>query len=138
MYKIKNLNYDIDSLKPYISENTMTKHYNYYTDKLMKLNQLLPNTNYTLIELFDNIDEFPIDIRGEIMYNAGSVLNHELYFNNINPNKNNQINGKIKKDIENQYGTFENFKNEFVRQANLLTGSGYTFLVVNKNVRYNT
>ena len=138
MYKVEPLSYAYSALEPYIDTRTVGIHYNnHYMGYLKKLNTLLEQQNYNfqypLKELPSHIDTFPIDARGDILYNAGGVLNHELYFKNISPNKNTIPKGKLKEAIDNQYGSFENFKKEFIRNANLVVGSGYTFLVVNNN-----
>lgn len=135
MYREKTLPYDYQALEPYIDTRTVGIHYNnHYKGYLNKLNNLLKEQNfkyqYPLEELPKHIDEFPIDVRGDILFNIGGVLNHELYFQNMSPNKNKEPKGVLKEAIEKKYGSFENFKNEFKRNAMLLKGSGYTFLVV--------
>lgn len=135
MYREKTLPYDYQALEPYIDTRTVGIHYNnHYKGYLNRLNNLLKEQNfkyqYPLEELPKHIDEFPIDVRGDILFNIGGVLNHELYFQNMSSNKNKEPKGVLKEAIEKKYGSFENFKNEFKRNAMLLKGSGYTFLVV--------
>ena len=84
MYEAKPLNYDTSFLEPYIDSDTVYTHYNkHYLNYLNKLNNLLEsvsyNNKYTKEELVNHIDMFPIKIRGDILYNLGGVLNHELY-----------------------------------------------------------
>lgn len=135
MYKKMTLSYEYNSLEPYIDTRTMGIHYeNHYLGYLNRLNKFLNQTNYdykySLEELVDQIDKFDVNIRDNILFNLGGVLNHNLYFNSISPDKNNLPVGKLKQAIEKKYGTFENFKEEFKKKANLLVGSGYTFLVI--------
>lgn len=140
MYKIEPLPYDYGALEPYIDTRTVGIHYNnHYMGYLKKLNKLLEEQNfkyeYTLNELPSHIDEFPLNARGDILYNAGGVLNHELYFKNMSSRRNINPKGNLKEAINKKYGSFENFKKEFIKEALLLKGSGYTFLVVkNKNL----
>ena len=138
MYNMIELSYSYDALEPYIDTRTVGIHYNnHYKGYLTRLNNLLKNQNfsfnYPLNEIPKRIDEFSIESRGDILFNAGGVLNHELYFLNMSPNKNNLPKGKLKEAIDFEYGSFENFKKEFIRMAMLLKGSGYTFLVVKNN-----
>ena len=122
------------TLEPYISDKTLTLHYkNHYLNYLNNLNKLVGNTKYTKEELFNNIDDYDIDIRDSILFNLGGVVNHELYFNNLSLEKNNIPIGSIKKQIDKQYQNYDNFKKEFKKIALELTGSGYTFLVINDN-----
>lgn len=137
MYKIEPLKYAYDALEPYIDEKTVEIHYSkHHFNYLNKLNESLQKANYdyrySLEDLVNHIDELPLDLRGAILFNAGGVLNHNLYWEIMSPYKNSvpvgQLNGKI---IE-QYGSFENFKTEFINSASKVTGSGWTFLVLDE------
>ncbi len=133
MYKKIELKYD--TLEPYISNLTLTTHYNnHYLKYLNKLNELLAdyNFNYTKEELIKEIDKINISNRDLIIYNLGGVLNHELYFNNLT-NKMTELTPALLNKINEQYNGFDNFKIEFKRIALSLIGSGYTFLVINNN-----
>lgn len=136
MYQKKELTYN--SLEPYISDRTLSIHYNnHYLKYLKNLNDLLIKENYdfkyTKEELFNHIDEFNISIRDKILFNLGGVVNHELYFCNISDLKNTIPIGSIKEEIDKSYGNYESFKKEFKKMALELVGSGYTYLVINKN-----
>lgn len=136
MYKKINLNYD--SLEPYIDDKTLDIHYNkHYGKYLDNLNKILDSINYdyaySIKDIVKNINEFDESIRGELLYNAGGVLNHELYFSNMNPNSKKEPTGIFREAIDKKYGSFNNFVVEFIKQANKLKGSGFTFLVINNN-----
>ncbi|MFA5604071.1 MAG: superoxide dismutase [Bacilli bacterium] len=136
MYKIPKLKYSYGDLKPDIDSRTVEihyeKHHHGYLDNLNKvLNSINYDYRYSLEELVVNIDSFPLEVRGDILFNAGGVLNHNLYWLSMSPHKNNTPKGKLKEAIDEEYGSFENFKNEFIKTATLLKGSGYTFLVIN-------
>ena len=64
-------------------------------------------------------------------------MNHELYFDSISPKQINQPIGLLKLAIQKQYGNYENFLKQFRFIASQLVGSGYTFLVVDKNKKLN-
>lgn len=130
------LNYN--SLEPYIDDKTLRLHYNViYSNYIDKLNKLLKKNNYkdnySLNELVDKIDMFPLEDRGEILYNLGGVLNHKLYFYEISDKGNNIPYGEILKDINKYFGSYDNFKKEFIKKALNLVGSGYTFLVMDES-----
>ena len=138
MYNQITLNYNYDSFVPYISGETIFVHFDkHYKGYLNKLNKYLKDINYNFdnnsINLVKNIDKIPINIRDEVLYNAGGVLNHELYFQNINIDDSHVPVGDIKNAINDEYGDFDNFKNLFIEKANSLVGSGYTFLVLKNN-----
>lgn len=129
---------DYNSLMPYIDDKTLDLHYNtHYNNYINKLNELLVKNNYNYIysmeELVDRIDMFNLEDRGELLFNLGGSLNHELYFYTMSPNKNNKPIGNLKKEIDESFGSYDKFKDEFIKKALELKGSGYTFLVLNNN-----
>ena len=132
------INLDYNSLEPYIDNKTFMLHYNaIYNSYIDKLNKLLKKNNYkdnySLNELVDKIDIFPLEDRGEILYNLGGALNHKLYFYEMSDKGNNIPYGEILKDINKYFGSYDNFKKEFIKKALNLVGSGYTFLVMDES-----
>ena len=121
-----------EAYEPYISSYTMNIHYNkHYKKYLDNLNKLLSKYDYEYSkeELVKNMSIFPISERDDILFNLGGVLNHELFFNNLGYGK---MSENFKNKIIEDFNSIDNFKEEFIKQANLLVGSGYTFLVLNK------
>lgn len=136
MYQKIKLKYGYGELEPIIDKKTVDIHYNkHYGKYLDNLNQILISLefdfSYPKEELINHIQEFPLNQRDDILYNVGGVINHELYFNTMTPLINQKPVGKLKEKIEQTYGNYENFKKEFIKTANFVVGSGYTFLVVN-------
>ncbi len=119
------------SLEPIISDEALKYHYNYYLNALNKLNQLIGSSSFKSADaIIANIATFN-DNRDDILYYASSVKNHEMYFNNIgNLNK---PSGKLLDKINSTYESYDNFKAEFKKTASKLVGSGYTYLVMDKN-----
>ncbi len=135
MYKLMKLPYPFDGLSPDINQQTVTIHYTKHHKKYVdNLNEALKysNLHYSLKNIPKHIDEYPLPDRGTILYNAGGVLNHDLYWYSMNVNPS-YPKGKLLDKIKSQYGSFEQFKNIFVDRAKHLVGSGYTFLVTNEN-----
>lgn len=127
MYNSIVLPYNYNDLQPYIDEQTVNIHYNkHYKKYLSNLNKLI--SEIKLEDIPKKIEELPLEKRGITLYNAGGVLNHELYFMSLNKQKS-YPKGKLQKKITETYKNFENFKNTFISKAKILTGSGYTFLV---------
>ncbi len=127
---------DYSSLDPYITEKTIyINYYNYYGNYIDNLNKLLIKNNYDYIysmeELIDRIDMFNLEDRDDILYNLMGSLNHELFFYTMSPYGKNKPIGNIKNKIEEEFGTYDKFREEFIKKALELKGSGYTFLVVN-------
>jgi len=137
IYTVNKLNYDYDSLEPFIDSHTLGLHYNkHYKNYLNKLNSLLVKNNYnfrySLNELVFHINEFNESDREDILFNLGGVINHKKYFESISSNRE-KPNKLLSILISNYYGNFDNFKEQFKRKALSLKGAGYTYLVLDNN-----
>lgn len=135
MYEMMKLPYPYSALEPDIWTEIVDIHYNkhhkkYFDNLITYLNKENFDYRYPLEELPKHIDEFPLVNRGLILYNAGGVLNHNLYWKSLNTNTS-IPNGKLLKKINTQWGNFNNFVSAFNEKARYLVGSGYTFLVAN-------
>ena len=136
MYQKKELSYSLDALEPWISKPTLYYQNKFYGEAIRKLNQLL-QVDRPLEQIVQNIDSYPIKIRGELLFYSGRILNHELYFDSMSPNKRNRPVGMLAKAIQKQYGSYSQFLEEFKKVAHTLVGSGYTFVVVDNNDQLN-
>ena len=137
MYKIPDLPYDYQKLEPYIDTHTLALHYNkHMKNYLNKLNDLLIKNGYdfsmSMMNLAINGDNILKNDKEEIYFNLGGVLNHEIYFNSMSEYPK-LPSDKLLKMLENTFGSFTEFKNTFKKIAMMLKGSGYTFLVVDRN-----
>ena len=135
MYELMELPYTYNALEPDIESEIVDIHYNkHHRGYVNKLNEALSRSNYdgrySLDEIPKHIEDFPLKDRGDILYNAGGVLNHNLYWYSMGPNKS-QPKSNLLNAINLRYGNFENFRKDFMDRAKHLVGSGYTFLVTN-------
>lgn len=128
---------DYTSLEPYIDNKTLDLHYNvHYKGYTDNLNKYLKKQNYDYkynpMYLAKNIDILPMEDRDEILFNLGGYLNHSLYFY-ILTDKKKSIPTPFIEIINKHFVSFDNFKSEFIEMASTLKGSGYTFLVLDRN-----
>ena len=133
----KRITLDYKSLDPYIDDRTLDLHYNaHYRNYTDKLNKYLNDINYDYkdspIYLAKHIDILPMENRDEILFNLGGYLNNSLYFYNLT-NKKKDIPIELLNLINKYFGSFSLFKEEFIDMAMEVKGSGYTFLVMDKN-----
>mgnify|MGYP005779651437 CR=1 FL=1 len=110
--------------EPYITDFTMNIHNKIYKNYVDNLGELKDYKN-----IVKNIDMFPINERDNILFNLGGVLNHELFFSILGKG---EISESFKNKIIEDFGSFDKFKDEFIKSANYVVGSGYTFLILNK------
>jgi len=124
MMNLIDLPYEINALDPIISAQALEfhhgKHLQGYVDNL---NKLLPGSGMENLPL----EEIVKRAEGGIFNNAGQVLNHNLYFTQFTP-KGSEPMGKIKAQIEQQWGSVDAFKAEFEAKGVGLFGSGWVWL----------
>lgn len=132
----KALTYDYDSLEPYIDKQTMVLHHNkHYMAYIEKLNTTIKSHpelyNASIYELLSCLDCLPSDVAQDIKNNAGGIYNHEFLFS-IMTSKKTLPSETLMNALIRDFGSFDNFKNEFKNSALNVFGSGWTWLVSNK------
>lgn len=136
-FKLPELNYDYDALEPFIDEQTMiihhTKHHQTYVDNLNKaLEGHEKYQNMGIEELIVSSNELPDSIKTAVRNNAGGHINHTMFWNLMSPNGNSAPVGEIAKKIDEDLGGFDKFKDEFKKAALGRFGSGWAWLVLDK------
>ena len=125
-FKLIELPYSTDSLRPVISQETISFHHGKHLQTYV--NNL--NSALTGSELKEkSLEEIVCTSQGAVFNNAGQILNHNLYFLELQPpTTDNKPIGKLAQAINSQYGSFEAFQKEFVRLGTSLFGSGWIWL----------
>lgn len=134
MYQLQPLPFLYQDLEPFIDTHTMGLHYQkHQRNYLNQLNLLLEknhyNYQYPIETLYQHLSLFPASYRNDILFYWGGVVNHDLYFQSINPRNREIPNTTLLKMLEETFGSYEKFKAKFIEYAMSLKGSGYTFLV---------
>ena len=128
-FELPTLNYAYDALEPNIDARTMeihhSKHHNGYTNNL---NNAISGTDLEgkTIEEICKSDNLSPAVRN----NGGGYYNHCLFWELLSPNGGGNPNGAIADAIINQFGSFDNFKDEFSKSAATRFGSGWAWLCV--------
>lgn len=136
-YELPKVPYAYDALEPHIDARTMeihhTKHHQAYTDKLNDALTKCPADiqGKDIIEILKNINQVPEDVRGAVNFNGGGFDNHRLFWNNMKPNGGGSPGGKIADAINQSFGSFDKFKEEFSSKTIVIQGSGWGWLVFN-------
>lgn len=118
-----------DALEPHISKTTIEFHYGkHHQTYVDNLNKLIIGTE------FENstLEEIVLKSSGGIFNNAAQVWNHTFYWNCLTPKSNLKPEGKLLDAIEKEFGNYEEFKEKFTNSAVTLFGSGWAWLVKNK------
>ena len=131
MFDLPPLPYPMNALEPYISEKTMEfhygKHHKAYVDNLNKLVKDTEFENMPLEEVVKNTagrKEFT-----GIFNNAAQAWNHAFFWNCMQKDGGGEPSGELKKKIERDFGSYENFRSEFKTAATTQFGSGWAWLV---------
>jgi len=138
-YELPPLGYEFEALEPYIDAKTMEIHHDkHHATYARKLNEALEKHpelfNKSAEELLKDLDNVPEDIRAAVRNHGGGYVNHSLFWKVLKKvGENNKPNGKIKEMINKKFGSFEEFKKLFSEAAMTQFGSGWAWLVLNKN-----
>ena len=123
------LPYPKDALAPYISEETMSyhyeKHHQAYADKL---NQLIENTDFAEKNIVDIVK----NSNWALYNNAAQFWNHNFFWNCLSPKHDQVPSGKLAELIDQNFWSFASFKEQFISSAVGNFGSGWTWLVLNQ------
>ena len=138
MHTLMQLTYDYDALEPHFDARTMeihhSKHHQGYVDNLNKALKGHPELeSKSVINLLRELDSVPDDIRTAVRNNGGGDANHSLFFTMIAPGGSNLPQGQLAKAINNVFGGFDQFKEQFAEAAKGRFGSGWAWLSLNEN-----
>ncbi|WP_142957841.1 superoxide dismutase [Enterococcus durans] len=134
-YTLPDLPYAFDALEPYIDEETMhlhhDKHHNTYVTNLNAAIEKYPELGEKSVEeLLSDMDAIPTDIKTAVQNNGGGHANHSFFWKILAPNAGGEPTGEIKEAIDEAFGDFATFKEEFKKAAAGRFGSGWAWLVL--------
>ena len=129
-HKLPELPYALDALKPHVSRETLEYHYGKHHAKyIATLNDLIKGTDFENMPLESIIKS----ASGPVFNNAAQAWNHAFYWNCLSPHGGKKPEGALSGAIDSAFGSFDGFKEEFTHAAMELFGSGWCWLVKNKN-----
>ena len=134
--------YDYEALAPYIDEETMRVHHQgHHATYVKNVNKLSidgfnnASLHKLLMGLFENDGLSKAD-RATLLKSGGGHFNHSLFWQYMCPSgKNGQRCKLLDALIENDFGTFENFRRQFNEASVGLFGSGWCWWVLDTETR---
>ncbi|MFW6230851.1 MAG: superoxide dismutase [Nanoarchaeota archaeon] len=135
-YELPELPYAYDALEPFIDKETMQIHHDkHHAGYVKKLNAALekhPELKEKSSEkLVADLDAVPDDIRTAVRNHGGGHVNHSFFWPILA--KDAKPDGEAVDAIMGQFGSLDDFKEEFTKAATERFGSGWAWLVVNRN-----
>jgi superoxide dismutase, Fe-Mn family len=128
-FELAPLPYAHDALEPHIDAKTMEihhgKHHAAYTNNL---NAAIAGTELegkTIEEILHACKDKPA-----VRNNGGGFYNHNLFWQVMSPNGGGEPSGELASAINDTFGSFANFKEEFSKAAATRFGSGWAWLCV--------
>jgi Fe-Mn family superoxide dismutase len=131
-HKFPELGYGFNALEPYIDALTMelhyTKHHQGYFNNFLAAAEGTELTETPMERIFENINKYPVSVRN----NGGGFYNHVLFWENMTPSPK-EMPALLKKAIERDFNSFDNFREQFNSGAKTHFGSGWTWLALNSD-----
>ncbi|PKA64530.1 Superoxide dismutase [Fe] 2, chloroplastic [Apostasia shenzhenica] len=126
--------YELNALEPYMSKRTLELHWErHHREHVESLNKQLRNSSlygYTMLELikvtYNNGNPLPE------FNNAAEVWNHDFFWESMHPDGGKLPWGGLLQQIEKDFGSYSNFKDEFMHSALGLFGSGWVWLILKR------
>jgi len=129
-HKLPVLPYAMDALLPHISKETLEFHYGkHHQTYITNLNNLIKGTEFENMALEDIV----MKSSGGMFNNAAQVWNHTFYWHCLSPNGGGEPTGALADAINKTFGSFAQFKEKFTQTSVTTFGSGWGWLVKNKD-----
>ncbi len=128
-FELPPLPYAHDALAPHMSKETLEyhhdKHHKTYVDNL---NKLVPGTEFEGKDL----ETIILKSSGGIFNNAAQIWNHTFFWHCLSPKGGGEPTGALADAIKRDFGSFDAFKEKFSDASIKQFGSGWGWLVKNK------
>lgn len=137
IYTLPPLTYNFGALEPYIDAQTMEIHHDrHHQAYINNLNNALVDhlglQNKPLADILREINLVPEAIRTAVRNNGGGTYNHNMFWTIMSPNGGGVPKGRVGRAIIERFGSFEAFQTLFNNAAKSVFGSGWAWLVIDK------
>lgn len=125
-------NYDNKAMNPYLCEETLIFHFEkHHVGYANNLTNLTNGTNLESLSIEDIISKKE-KISSKVFNNAAQVFNHDFYWKSLSLEKN-EPSKELLTAIEKDFANVENFYDAYINTASEMFGSGWSWLVLDKN-----
>ncbi len=129
-HELPPLPFALDALEPHISSETLEFHHGkHHQTYVTNLNNLLAGSEFE----DKSLEDIVTTSSGGIFNNAAQVWNHSFYWNCLHPGGGGMPEGRLAAAITEKFGSFDDFKTAFTQTCITTFGSGWGWLVANKD-----
>ncbi len=130
VFDLPPLPYEMNALEPYISTTTMEFHYGkHHRTYVDNLNKLVKGTRFEEMPLEKIVKETAGNPEFTAIFNnAAQAWNHDFFWKSMSPNGGGAPKGELAEKINRDFGSYENFRQEFKNAATTQFGSGWAWL----------
>jgi superoxide dismutase, Fe-Mn family len=131
-FELPDLPYDHEALAPYMSAKTLHLHHDkHHQAYVTNLNNLIEGTEFAGKSLEDIVTGSYGDAAKQgIFNNAGQHWNHNLFWRIMKKGGGGTPGGEVAKRIDDAFGSFDAFKEQFKQAGVTQFGSGWAWLAV--------
>ena len=132
-FELPKLDYSKSSLAPIMSEETLDLHHGkHHQTYITNLNNFIKDTDMSKMSLEEIIVSSSKDkSKAGIFNNASQHWNHIMFWKCMKPNGGGTMPEKLKKRIEADFGSTDEFKKQFIQAGITQFGSGWCWLSIN-------
>ncbi|GAA0549316.1 MULTISPECIES: superoxide dismutase [Rheinheimera] len=127
------LPYAYDALEPHLDALTMeihhSRHHQTYVNGLNAAIEGSAYTDWSLERLLREIQALPPELQPAVRNHGGGHANHSLFWQVMAPAGGGEPEGQLSEAIAQCFGSFEQFKQQFIQAALSRFGSGWAWLV---------
>ncbi|PKM18493.1 MAG: superoxide dismutase [Mn] [Gammaproteobacteria bacterium HGW-Gammaproteobacteria-15] len=132
-FTLPELPYSYNALEPHLDALTMeihhSRHHQTYVNGLNAALESSAYTDWSLQRLLSEIAALPQPLQQAVRNHGGGHANHSLFWQVMSPQGGGEPTGELGEAITLHFGSFAQFKQQFIQAALSRFGSGWAWLV---------
>ncbi|WP_333695794.1 superoxide dismutase [Flavobacterium sp.] len=127
------LPYAYNALEPFIDAQTMEIHFSkHHLAYANNLNKAIAGTEMANMSIEDILKKLDLENKA-VRNNGGGYYNHNFFWEILGANTAKEPSGALAEAIKKDFGSFDNFKTQFIEAGLKQFGSGWAWLLTDKN-----
>ena len=127
-FELPPLPYDVAALEPYLTRENMELHHDkHHQAYVTNLNKFIEQGK---VDGSKSLEEIIVSSDGPVFNNAAQVWNHTFFWSCMKPGGGGRPDGDLAKAIDKDFGSFDQFKQQFADAAVSQFGSGWAWLIL--------